>query len=277
MGAAMAIVTISSELGAGGAEIGAALAKRLGYRYLDREVLAEAANRYGLAEAKLVRVDETKPSLFERVDAEGRLYVVGITAVLLEFAQSDDVVLMGRGGQCLLRDIPHALHVRVTAPFDVRVARLAQHAGGETGRTLPSRAWLHVVRRDDAGRIGRLRYLYRVDIRDPALYDLVINTTQVASVAAVEALATMARRPEFAPTEAGRKIVLDRRLSSLVEVALAQDPDTRRRRISVATTGGVVTLRGTGDLAPAAKTVRDVPGVSEVKIVEVEPLPPGFM
>ena len=112
----MAIVTISSELGAGGSEIGAALAKQLEYQYLDREVIAEAANRYGLAEAKLIRLDESKPSLFDRVDAEGRLYVAGIRAVLLEFAQSNDVVLMGRGGQWLLRHIPHALHVRVSAP-----------------------------------------------------------------------------------------------------------------------------------------------------------------
>ncbi len=153
----MAIVTISSELGASGPEIGATLAKRLGYRYLDREVIAEAANRYGLAEAKLIRLDETKPSLFDRVDAEGHLYITGIRAVLLEFAQSDEVVLMGRGGQWLLRRIPHALHVRVTAPFDVRVARLAQQTGGETGRTSPSRALLDVVRRDDAGHARDLR------------------------------------------------------------------------------------------------------------------------
>ncbi len=134
----MAIVTISSGVGAGGPEIGAALATRLGYRYLDREVIAEAASRYGLAEAKLIRLDESKPSLFDRIDAEGRLYVAGIQAVLWEFAQSDDVVLMGRGGQWLLRQIPHALHVRVAAPFEVRVARLAQQTAGETGRTVPS-------------------------------------------------------------------------------------------------------------------------------------------
>src|SRR5437667_6647443 len=89
------------------------------------------------------------PSLFDRVDAEGRLYVAGIRAVLLEFAQSNDVVLMGRGGQWLLQHIPHALHVRVSAPFDVRVARLAQQTGGETGRTSPSRAFIDVVRHDD--------------------------------------------------------------------------------------------------------------------------------
>ena len=269
----MAIVTISSELGAGGSEIGAALAKHLEYRYLDREVIAEAANRYGLAEAKLLRLDESKPSLFDRVDAEGRLYVAGIRAVLLEFAQSNDVVLMGRGGQWLLQHIPHALHVRVSAPFDVRVARLAQQTGGETGRTSPSRAFIDVVRHDDAGRAGRIRYLYGVDIRDPALYHLVINTTQVATAAAVELLATLARRPEFTPMEVGQRTLLDRKLASLVDVALAQNPETRKRRITVEATGGVVTLGGIADLYQAEKIARDVPGVREVKIVQVEPLP----
>jgi len=272
----MAIVTISSELGAGGSEIGVALAKHLAYRYLDREVIAEAANRYGLAEAKLIRLDETQLSLFDRIDAEGRLYVAGIRAVLLEFAQSNDVVLMGRGGQWLLRHIPHALHVWVNAPFDVRGARLAQQTGGETGRTSPSRAFIDVVRHDDAGRAGRIRYLYGVDIRDPALYHLVINTTRVATAAAVELLAILARRPEFTPTEVGQRILLDRKLASLVDVALAQNSETRKRRITVAAEGGVATLGGTADLYQAEKIARDVPGAREVKIVEVEP-PPGVI
>jgi cytidylate kinase len=272
----MAIVTISSELGAGGPEIGAALAKQLEYRYLEREVIAEAANRYGLAEAKLLRLDESKPSLFERIDAEGQLYVAGINAVLWEFAQSDDVVLMGRGGQWLLRHIPHALHVRVTAPFDVRIARLAQPTGGEMGKTSPSRPLSNEVRRDDAGRAGRVRHLYGVDIRDPALYHLVINTTQIAVAAAVELLAAIARRPEFTATEVGRGIVLDRRLASLVEVALAKHPETRRRRITVEATAGVVTLSGPSNVYRAAKLARDVPGVRDVNVVELEP-PPGFL
>ena len=134
-----------------------------------------------------------------------------------------------------------------------------------------------MVRRDDAGRAGRVRYLYGVDIRDPALYDLVINTTQFTIAAAVELLATLVQRPEFGATEAGRKLVSDRRLASLVEVALARDPETRRRRISVEIAGAVVTLGGTTDLKQAATVARGVPGVREVKIVEVEPLPPGVI
>ena len=39
----MAIITISHEMGSGGVEIGTAVAERLGYRYVDTELIAEAA------------------------------------------------------------------------------------------------------------------------------------------------------------------------------------------------------------------------------------------
>jgi len=88
------------------------------YRYRDREVISEAAHRYGLAEAKLIHLDEEKPSLFDRVDAEGRLYVAGTQAVLWEFAQSDDVVLMGRGGkrEAMLQRIQQLVHETISRP-----------------------------------------------------------------------------------------------------------------------------------------------------------------
>ena len=47
------IITISHQMGTGGPEIGMALAKRLGYRYVDQELISDAARRYGLLEEKL--------------------------------------------------------------------------------------------------------------------------------------------------------------------------------------------------------------------------------
>jgi osmotically-inducible protein OsmY len=76
--------------------------------------------------------------------------------------------------------------------------------------------------------------------------------------------------------EVGQRILLDRKLASLVDVALAQNPETRKRRITVEADGGVVTLGGTADLYQAQKVARDVPGVREVKTVEIEP-PPGLI
>lgn len=270
----MAIVTISSELGAGGPEIGMTLAKQAGYRYVDREIISDAANRYGLEEAKLVRLDESKPSLFGRIDSESRLYVAGTRAVMFGFARQDNVILFGRGGQWLLRHIPHALSVRVTAPLPARVARLAQKIQGEAGKAPAPRALVDVVRRDDAARSGRIRYLYGFDINDPAMYDLVFNTTQISVQAVADVLTALVRRPELATTEPGQRIVTDRSLAALIEVALAADPETRRSRIRVMVDDGVVTLEGATDLERAEKIVRDVAGVREVRIAQTEIQPP---
>jgi hypothetical protein len=68
----MPIVTLSHEIGAGGPEIGQTLAERLSLHYVDQELISQAALRYGLLEEKLSSLDESKPSLLERFDAETR-------------------------------------------------------------------------------------------------------------------------------------------------------------------------------------------------------------
>jgi cytidylate kinase len=263
----MAVVTISSEMGSGAPEIGALLAKRLGYRLVDREVITEAARRYDLREAKLADLDERKPSLFQRFDVETRRYILGTHAALCEFAEGDNVVLMGRGGQWLLRTIPHVLRVRVVAPFEDRVDRLARRAGRDT----PPRALVDLVRRDDAGRAGRTRYLYDVDIDDPALYDVVINTATLTVESAVDLLAALLRRQELATTPVGQTQVANRSLAARVEVALATDAKTRKLVINVQADNGVVTLEGTSDLGHATMVARKVPGVAQVRARQTEP------
>jgi cytidylate kinase len=263
----MAVVTISSEMGSGAPEIGALLAKRLGYRLIDREVITEAARRYDLREAKLADLDGRKPSLFQRFDVETRRYILGTHAALCEFAEADDVVLMGRGGQWLLRTVPHVLRVRVVAPFEDRVERLARRAGHDT----PPRALVDLVRRDDAGRAGRTRYLYDVDIDDAALYDVVINTATLTVEGAVDLLTVLVQQPELATTPAGRALVSNRALSARVEVALATDSKTRKLAINVQSEDGVVTLEGASDLGYAVTVARKVPGVTQVRSRQTEP------
>lgn len=272
----MAIVTISHEMGSGGPEIGTALAQRLGYRYVDQELISEAARRYGLLEEKLSHLDEAKPSLFERFDAETRRYITVIQTALFEFAEADSVVLMGRGGQWLLRGIPHVLRVRVMAPFDHRVKRLAKKMSGQMGEGANPRTVTDMVRRDDTEKSGRMRYLYEVDLRDSALYEVVINTEKLIIEAAVEVLSGLVRRPELATADAGRQLVADRALASKVQVALATSPETRKYRITVEARQGVVTLEGTSNLEQAVDVTRSVRGVVDVKTqqVEIPPIPP---
>jgi cytidylate kinase len=272
----MAIVTMSHEMGAGGPEIGQQVAERLNYKYVDHELISETAHRYGLLEEKLEHLDETKPSLFERFDAETRRYITAMQTALYEFAEQDRVVLMGRGGQWLLRGIPHVLRVRVMAPFELRVKRLATKLSGPMGEQPSQRTVTDMVRRDDTEKAGRMRYLYEVEVADPAMYDLVINTEKLSMAAAVELIAGAARHRELETTPAGTQLVADRSLASQVQVALATNPETRKYRITVEARAGVVTLEGTAAMDEALEVAKTVPGVRDVRAqqVDIPPIPP---
>jgi cytidylate kinase len=272
----MAIIVVSTQMGAGGPEIGMALGQRLGYRYVDQELLQDAGRRYGLAEEKLSHLDESKPTIFERFDAETRHHITVLQTTLLELAELDNCVFMRGGGQWLLRGVPHVIRVRVIAPFEHRVKCWIRRVAAMTGETPNQRAAADFVRRDDSEKSGRMRYLYEVDINDPLLYELIVNTERQSYDAVVQMIETLVRRPEMATVEAGRKLVASRALASRVQVALATHPETRRYRITVEAQDGIVTLEATAALDRALEVARDVPGVREVRTrqLEIPPIPP---
>ena len=272
----MAIIVLSTQMGAGGPEIGMALGKKLGYRYVDQELLQDAGRRYGLAEDRLSQLDESKPTIFERFDAETRHHITVLQTTLLELAELDNAVFMRGGGQWLLRGVPHVVRVRLIAPFEHRVKQWIKRVAVMTGETPNQRAAADFVRRDDTDKGGRMRYLYEVDINDPMLYELIVNTERLGYEATAEMIESLARRPEIATTEMGRKLVASRALASRVQVALATNPETRRYRITVEAQDGVVTLEGTAALDRAVEVARSVPGVRDVRTqqLEIPPIPP---
>lgn len=272
----MAIVTISHEMGAGGPEIGLALAERLRYRYVDQDMISQAALKYGVDEAKLTPLDETRPSLFEWFEAETRQYITILQSALLDVAEGDNVVIMGRGGQVLLRGIAHVLRLRVMAPFEMRVKRIMKEMAGKMGETVDARTTAKMVRQNDHQKFGRMRYLYDVDWVDPALYDLVINTEKLSTEAGVDLIVELLRRSELTATEASQQAVRDRALASRVRAALAAHPETRKYRINVEAGRGVIQVEGTAALEKAAEVARTVPGVVDVKtqVLEPPPIPP---
>ena len=268
----MAILAISQEMGSGGAEIGMTVATRLGYTYVDNEELLGRAQRYGLAEDRLARLVEDRPSWVERFDAETRRCILALQTVLYEFAQADNIVLMGGGGQWLLRGVPHALRTRIVAPFAERVTRLTATLSAEGRERVTPKTVAQFIRRDDIQKSARMRYLFDVDLKDPGLYDVHINTAVLSRAAAVQLLADLARQPDFATTDAGRQLVADRALASQVEVALAGHPDLRRRAINVESRQGNVTLELSSGADPdVARTVaQSVPGVESVALRTAE-------
>src|SRR5260370_37816896 len=109
-----------------------------------------------------------------------------------------------------------------------------------------------IARRDDTEKIGRMRYLYEVDVRAPALYDLVIKTEKLSLDAAVELIAGVLQRPDMAATPASQQIVADRALASRVQVGPEGKPKNRQYPINVEGQTGDGSLEGTAALHQAA-------------------------
>jgi hypothetical protein len=192
------LLTISREYGAGGSELGVLLGERLGWPVIDHELVRRLAARLSCDEGEVVAMDEHAPSFLERLAAaatvtapESRVHsrpwttdpdcvAAAAREVLLEAAQNPPAIIVGHGGNCLFRGRPDVLRVRVVAPFEVRVQRVAHRTGAGPQRAAAD------VRHRDADRQHYLQRYYKSDMNDPTGYDLQINTGTVSLEAAAE-------------------------------------------------------------------------------------------
>lgn len=259
----MSIIACSQEWGSGGDRIARAVAEGLGYRFADREIILETANKYGVAEADLATVDETKPRLFERLQLERQRYLTFIEATVLGLAAADRVVIVGRGGYVLLREIRHALRVRFHAPLAVRTARVAAWAASH------AKTAEELVRQNDRERAARMRFLFEVDWRDPLLYDLAINADRLDERAATDLIVRAAGQPEYAPTPDSLRRVADLALAAQVRAALAADREIGWTSLQVTAHEGTIGVGGAVRTDDQRRRVleaaRRVAGVREVR------------
>lgn len=109
---------------------------------------------------------------------EGYVRMVGL--VIRGLAHEGNVLILGRGGQMLLKNYPGALHVQTVAPFTQRIEVVMSRYG------LSEREAQQRVRASDRARFDYLRRYHDVDWLDPTLYHLVLNTARLPAPATVK-------------------------------------------------------------------------------------------
>jgi cytidylate kinase len=233
----MSIVAMSETVGSGGTEIGRALAAALGWEFADREIITKAAESFGEGVGELKHATEEKPTLWDRFRQSQQRYVTYVEATILEMAARDNVVLVGRASAVILRDVRHALRVRVIASESARAKRIEQQG-------LTAEAALETVRHSDHDLAARVRFLYHLDWEAPLLYDTVLNTERLSVPRAVAALREMLADERFASTDDLRQALRDRSLTASARAALLANPTTRHGSIRVTATSGAVELTG---------------------------------
>src|SRR5512133_811696 len=116
----MAVVTISRQLGSLGRDVAQLVASRLGYRFIWRNMINEAARRASTPEVALATIDELDLLGLTPSPQARQAYIDAVRQVMDEQAEQGNVVILGRAGQIVLRHRPDVLSVRIIAPVELR-------------------------------------------------------------------------------------------------------------------------------------------------------------
>jgi cytidylate kinase len=205
------VVTISAPYGAGGSEVGPRLAERLAVPFVDRAIPVAVSDRLAVPLEQVLAREEPPQGTLSGLMAylvPATLAVYGqpvsrelaepdqgfreaTEQVLHEYAATGAVIL-GRGAAVVLRDIPHATHVRLHGPRDRRVIQAMRAQGIDR---VTAERQMHAA---DLSREAYVRHWYRVDPRDPGLYHMVIDSTAISLELCVE-LITLASAARLQP------------------------------------------------------------------------------
>jgi cytidylate kinase len=201
-------ITVARQLGSGGSELGQRLACRLGFAYLDRQILQHAARELGMSEAELAHREERIQSFWARmvesfstgcpeflmttpppriisdealIDAEQR--------VLPRLAAEGSCVIVGRCGFHLLAGRARMLNLFVHASRPFRIARMIKLYGAGNPTTAEEMI--------DSTDRNRERYVERLTGRswyDARNYHLSIDISEIGFDAAEEIIVSLTNR-----------------------------------------------------------------------------------
>jgi hypothetical protein len=210
------VICLARALGALGEETGHAVAERLGYQYIDDEIIDQAAERAGVSRETMAKA-ERPPGLLSRI-VEGlalsgtneatMAYFAGtssyvpvhrewdptaelsyeqlIQQVIIEIANREKAVIMAHGAAICLRGRDDVLRAFVTASPEVPAQRV-QEGGGQA-----EKAGAKAVAASDRARRDYLWRFYAVRQESPLDYDVVLNTDNLTPAAAASIIVAAA-------------------------------------------------------------------------------------
>ena len=135
------IIAISRQLGAGGSITGKAIAEKLGFRYMDNELLAAAAEEFGTTPEDMKMLEESMAPIWSTVlnttanelpymteswyMPTGRQLFEVQTEILRKAVEEGPCVIVGRCGGYIFREEEKCVSLRFYADEESRLQRLS--------------------------------------------------------------------------------------------------------------------------------------------------------
>ena len=187
------IITIGRQFGSGGHEIGEKLAKKLGIKFYDKELIKLIAKQSGLCEKVLESYDEkpTNSLLYSIVmDIYPSVMYTGPTIdqqiyqanydTIRRLADGEPCVIVGRCADYILRDHPELVSVFVHANSDFRAARIAEEY------KLPDAKVRDLLEKTDKKRANYYNFQSEKQWGAASSYNLCIESSEVGIDGAVD-------------------------------------------------------------------------------------------
>jgi cytidylate kinase len=264
----MNIITISRLVGSYGDEIAEKVAEKMGLEFIGRTGLHELAMSCDPEYSEACTLYETEhgPSFFERLFFDRPSYKSLFEALTFEQASRGNVVMVGRGAQIVLHDLPGVFCVGVIASREIRVQRIMEKLAITRDEAE------YYVDKYDGERINLIKTVFEKDPTDLLLYNLLINTDHYSVETAADVVVHAVGRMDVKPD--GKELVetlkskaLAKRIEALIRKKLTSAV-ARHVEISGAP-GGVVCISGylreKADKASAEKIAAEYPGVTKVQ------------
>lgn len=188
----MSVITISRQFGAGGKTLGEMLAAKLGYSFIDNEIIQMVATKAKVSTEWVESVEKeaggkfqkfisglVPKTLVERVLDEERgyideeIYVDLLHKIIAKIADEDRVLILGRGGQYILKDRQDSYHILLIAEKEDRVSFME-----EKYKLSPSQA-VRVIEGDERRRANLYRKFGKKNYDHPSHYHLVLNMSKL--------------------------------------------------------------------------------------------------
>lgn len=265
----MAVITISRQMGTLGDQIAEAVAEALRYNYVDKVKISDALAEQGLPASDFEKFDEKKPTIWQSLSNQKKKLTHLLRATVYDFARSGNVIILGRGGQALLKQIPGTLHVRIVAPLEIRIRRLMDQ------RDYDEKQAERIILHNDHESSGFIRAFFDIDWDDTDMYDLLLNTRAMTVQTAASLIISAITAREFKQSsEKVEKNLEDMALAQKSKGVLVGIPHIDLTSVKVKQ--GVVVLTGFArsieSINECKSIISQIKGVKEVRSkLDVDP------
>lgn len=260
----MSLITITQSMGCAGEEIAKLVAATLNLKLYDDAKLQQTAQTMGQQLDDLQQFDEKAPGFFDRlISNKPDMFLDLMEAVIYEVAKKGEGVIIGHGGQFLLRDFGCALHVLVYAARSTRVQHVEKQEG--VSRKIAER----LIRKSDDNQAGFFQFAFHREWNDLSLFDLVISTEKMMPQSVAEIIVGAAQHQEMKTCSLTALDAMDRlSLEKKIEAALLKNSFNLLYLHVMVPDKGVAIVRGLAesddDMNRIQEVVAAVAGVKEI-------------